>query len=790
MDAMEEIRQTFFEECAEQLAELEAGLLAIENGEADSDTVNAVFRAVHSIKGGAGAFCLDELVAFAHIFETTLDELRSNRLDASETVLKVMLRSADALADLVSAARDGGSTDKEKNEALAGELRALVALAKGEEPPAAGAPPSTSTSVEYDDGMGDFDFTPVAVDLSELMGDMPGNRFRILFRPHDRLYAKANEASRVIRDLLELGVGTVHCDSSEVPLLPHLDPEGAYLNFTIELETEHSEEKVREVFEFVEFDCELVIEEMDGPIVRQELDLDGIDPEIAALLSRVSGNDDFNFGDDAFGALEGSDESGEAEAPEEPSDDLAALLRTAAEAESVSDIMAAVAEREPKEPTEAPAASVKAEPAEAKAQEAAKPAKAEAEKAVSNAPSPGQTIRVDLERVDRLIDLVGELVIHQVMLSQRAYQAGLARASEVAVGFDELEQLTREIQDSVMAIRAQPVKSVFQRLPRLVREVADISGKSVKLVTEGEWTEVDKTVIERLADPLTHMIRNAIDHGLEKPEDRLAAGKAEEGTVKVAAMHRSGRIVIEISDDGAGINRKKVKEIAGNKGLIPPDANLSDDEIDNLIFLPGFSTATQISQLSGRGVGMDVVKRSIQALGGRVSITSKPGKGSTFTMSLPLTLAVLDGMIVSVGEQTVVVPLTAIIETLQPKKDEVKGFGGDSRLIQVRDAFLPLVDVGRELGYSWEPASATEGVAILVEAENGSRSALLVDAIQGQRQVVIKSLEANYGRVPGIAAATILGDGRVALILDVDAVVATSRVDQSSFFTGMQQAAE
>ncbi|MEE2950792.1 MAG: chemotaxis protein CheA [Pseudomonadota bacterium] len=791
MDAMEEIRQTFFEECAEQLAELEAGLLAIENGEADSDTVNAVFRAVHSIKGGAGAFSLDELVAFAHIFETTLDELRSNRLDASETVLKVMLRSADALADLVSAARDGGNTDKEKNEALAGELRALVALAKGEEPPTAGAPAASSSSVEYDDGMGDFDFTPVAVDLSELMGDMPGNRFRILFRPHDRLYAKANEASRVIRDLLELGVGTVHCDSSEVPLLPHLDPEGAYLNFTIELETEHSEEKIREVFEFVEFDCELMIEPMEGPIVRQEMDLEGIDPEIAALLSRVSGGDDFNFGSDAFGALEGNDESGEAEdGSEEPNEDLAALLKTASEAESVSDIMAAVAEREPKEEASAEAPAPKAEAAPDKSAETVKAPKAETEKASASAPSPGQTIRVDLERVDRLIDLVGELVIHQVMLSQRAYQAGLARASEVAVGFDELEQLTREIQDSVMAIRAQPVKSVFQRLPRLVREVADISGKSVKLVTEGEWTEVDKTVIERLADPLTHMIRNAIDHGLEKPEDRLAAGKAEEGTVKVAAMHRSGRIVIEISDDGAGINRKKVKEIAGNKGLIPPDANLSDDEIDNLIFLPGFSTASQISQLSGRGVGMDVVKRSIQALGGRVSITSKPGKGSTFTMSLPLTLAVLDGMIVSVGEQTVVVPLTAIIETLQPKKDEVKGFGGDSRLIQVRDAFLPLVDVGRELGYSWEPASATEGVAILVEAENGSRSALLVDAIQGQRQVVIKSLEANYGRVPGIAAATILGDGRVALILDVDAVVATSRVDQSSFFTGMQQAAE
>ena len=401
-----------------------------------------------------------------------------------------------------------------------------------------------------------------------------------------------------------------------------------------------------------------------------------------------------------------------------------------------------------------------------------------------------QTIRVDLERVDRLIDLVGELVIHQVMLSQRAYQAGLARTSELAVGLDELEQLTRGIQDSVMAIRAQPVKSVFQRLPRLAREVAEISGKTVRLVTEGEWTEVDKTVIERLADPLTHMLRNAIDHGLEKPDVRLAAGKPAEGVVKVAAMHRSGRIVIEITDDGAGINRPKVQEIAVSKGLVPADANLTNEEIDNLIFAPGFSTASSVSELSGRGVGMDVVKRSIQALGGRVSITSEPGKGSIFTMSLPLTLAVLDGMIVSVGDQTVVVPLTAIIETLQPKPEEVKSFGGDARLVKVRDSFLPLVDVGRELGFTDQPTDATGGVAILVEAEKGLRSALLVDAIQGQRQVVIKSLETNYGNVPGIAAATILGDGRVALILDVDTVVATSRGDIAFASNAMQQAAE
>jgi two-component system, chemotaxis family, sensor kinase CheA len=255
-------------------------------------------------------------------------------------------------------------------------------------------------------------------------------------------------------------------------------------------------------------------------------------------------------------------------------------------------------------------------------------------------------------------------------------------------------------------------------------------------------------------------------------------------------MHRSGRIVIEITDDGAGINRPKVQEIAVGKGLISADANLTNEEIDNLIFAPGFSTASSVSELSGRGVGMDVVKRSIQALGGRVSITSEPGKGSIFTMSLPLTLAVLDGMIVTVGDQTVVVPLTAIIETLQPKPEEVKSFGGDARLVKVRDSFLPLVDVGRELGFTDQPTDATGGVAILVEAEKGLRSALLVDAIQGQRQVVIKSLETNYGNVPGIAAATILGDGRVALILDVDTVVATSRGDIAFASNAMQQAAE
>jgi two-component system chemotaxis sensor kinase CheA len=317
-------------------------------------------------------------------------------------------------------------------------------------------------------------------------------------------------------------------------------------------------------------------------------------------------------------------------------------------------------------------------------------------------------------------------------------------------------------------------------MPRLVREVALATGKQVRLVVEGEGTEVDKTVIERLTDPITHMIRNAIDHGLESPERRAEAGKPAEGIVRLAALHRSGRIVIEVADDGGGINRNRVRQIAVDKGLIPPDTNLSDEETDNLIFMPGFSTAETVSDISGRGVGMDVVRRSIQALGGRITITSRPGQGSTFTLSLPLTLAVLDGMVVSVGGQTFVLPITTVMETLQPKPTEVRRLEGSAPLLLIRDRYVPILDIGHRLGYRSAAIEPTQGVALLVEGEGGRSAALLVDSILGQRQVVIKSLEANYQRVPGIAAATILGDGRVALILDVDAVISGSTAEPTS----------
>lgn len=711
MDAMEAIKQTFFQECEEQLGELETGLLAIGEGDSDPETVNAVFRAVHSVKGGAGAFSLDELVGFAHVFENVLDHLRAGRLAASGDVLKTMLRASDMLADLVRAARDGGSADAARRQAIASELRGLDSGAAGS---------GLATCGEKDPGAADtpgFQSVQISLDDWDIEPAPAGHRFAIRFAPKPGLYAKANETAIVIRELGRLGEMRVACDVSRLPALSELDPEGSYLAWRIEIETLQDEAAVRAVFEFVEWDCELDIKAIGSEP----------DPDDAAIAALIRG------------------------------------MQATVEAELAGRSL-----------PQAPLAVFAPTPPGQVATQAPTPPSFRGAKRDSGGP-PHATIRVDLDRVDRLINLVGELVINQAMLTQRVLEAGIGRVSGVAGGLDELEQLTREIQDSVMAIRAQPVKSVFQRMPRLVREVAATTGKQVRLVTEGENTEVDKTVIERLADPLTHMIRNAIDHGLESPAARAAAGKAEEGLVRLSALHRSGRIVIEVSDDGAGIDRPKVKALAAAKNLIAPDATLSDEEIDNLIFLPGFSTASAVSDISGRGVGMDVVRRSIQALGGRISIRSRPRQGSTFTMSLPLTLAVLDAMVVTVAAETLVVPLTAIIETLQPKAADAHGFGGAAKVIAIREQFVPLIDVGHALEYRAEFADPSASVALLVESEGHARSALLVDAILGQRQVVIKSLEANYRHVPGIAAATILGDGRVALILDVDAVVAHSR---------------
>ncbi|MBB3353205.1 chemotaxis protein CheA [Rhizobium sp. L9] len=741
---MNEIKEIFFQECEEQLAELESGLLKMNDGDRDPETVNAVFRAVHSIKGGAGAFGLDDLVAFAHVFETTLDCVRSNKLEPTQDVLKVMLKSADVLADLTNAARDGGSVDESRSRGLVKELEAL---ANGELPspsaetpaPKAAAKAAPAPAPKPTDDSG---FQPIPFSFDDFVDEdgaetgLPA--YEITFKPRHELYSKGNDATLLLRDLSRLGEMTIYCNMDELPGLEELDPEAAYFFWNVTLKTDKGEDAIRAVFEFAEWDCELTVkpveETRDAASGNEELPMVPV-PFDLSILDETEATESVSAA---------------------RSEATAAAVAAAETASNVTQMAAAAARVEKKESAAAAAAAANAA-------------------AQNNAAGAGQTIRVDLDRVDRLINLVGELVINQAMLSQSVIENDTTGTSSINMGLEELQQLTREIQDSVMAIRAQPVKPVFQRMSRIVREIADMTGKSIRLITEGENTEVDKTVIDKLAEPLTHMIRNAVDHGIETPEKRAAAGKNTEGTVRLTAKHRSGRILIELADDGAGINREKVRQKAIDNDLIPADANLSDEEIDNLIFLPGFSTADKISDISGRGVGMDVVKRSIQALGGRINITSKPGHGSVFTMSLPLTLAVLDGMVVTVAGQTLVVPLTAIVETLQPEASAIHSFGANHRLISIRNSFCPLVDVGRILNFRATQANPVEGVALLVESEGGGQRALMVDAIQGQRQVVIKSLEANYTHVPGIAAATILGDGRVALILDVDAVVGASR---------------
>jgi two-component system chemotaxis sensor kinase CheA len=693
------------------------------------------------VKGGAGAFGLEALVKFAHVFETALDGVRSGKLEPTPILVLTMLRAADVLADLVSAARDGGEVEEARSATLAEELKALSDPAAGAGAPApAPRPTPVAAPPALAEDLPGLAFQPVRIEIGEpALPAAPAGpaTFTVRFRPHADLYAKGNDSVLLLRELGRLGEVEIHLDADTLPPLAELETEAAHLAWTVTLTTDRSEADILEVFEFVDGECDLSVAPVgDAAPAADDLDL-------AAILAKA------------------------AAVPAEPDLDVMAAFQPLAAPEPDPEPLAATAPTlEPVTLAPPVAVAAQAAPVQAASSTPAHAAPAEAA---------NPTIRVDLHRVDRLIDLVGELVINQAMLNQRVLEAGLARASAVAMGLDELEGLTREIQDSVMAIRAQPVKSVFQRMPRLVREVAAMTGKDVRLVTEGEGTEVDKTVIERLSDPLTHMIRNAIDHGLEAPHIRLAAGKPTEGVVKLSAFHRSGRIVIEVSDDGAGINREVVKSIAVNKGLIAADAALSDEEIDNLIFMPGFSTAKEVSDISGRGVGMDVVRRSIQALGGRIVITSRPGQGSTFTLSLPLTLAVLDGMVVSVSGQTLVAPLTAIIESIKPKPGQVSGIGADAKVIAIRDAYVPLIDIGLMLGFRATPLEPGEGVAILIEGEGGAKAALLVDDILGQRQVVIKSLETHYRQVTGIAAATILGDGRVALILDVDAIVVSSR---------------
>lgn len=671
-DPLQEIRASFFVECEELLEALQDGLGELEAGGGDGETIHVVFRAVHSIKGGAGAFGLNDIVGFAHTFETVLDEVRADRLAATPDLLRLFFRCSDVLSDLVRCARDGGEVDHPRVGTILAELEAFGGGAPAEEA-----------------SMDDFRPMPVALDLDLDLPPLPApappsRTWRIRFAPRAELYGTGHEPLFLLRAIAALGTAEIRLDPLSPLKFRAYDAASSLLSWTVLLDTKEDEATIRDVFEFADGLCTLEISASENPERTEATSPKPIPARVDATPMPAVGTvvDEVSSGRGAGG--------GKAAA----------------------------------------------------------------------------TVRVDLDRIERLVNLVGELVINQAMLSQSVAEAGLATDGKISSGLDEFLQLTRDIQDSVMMIRAQPVKSLFQRLGRIVRESSDAAGKSARLVTEGETTEIDKTMIERLSDPLTHMIRNAIDHGLESEEKRRAAGKPAEGTVTVRAGHRSGRVVIEVSDDGSGIDRPRVQAIAEERGLIPSGLTMGEAEIDNLLFLPGFSTAGQVSKLSGRGVGMDVVRNAIATLGGRISISSEPGRGTTFSISLPLTLAVLDGMVVEAGGETLVVPLSAIVETLTLQNEDVTRIGPSTTAVRVRDCFVPLLDLAFLLGYGPGRPVYGDTIALLIAHDDGTRAALIVDRIVDQRQVVIKGLEDSYGRVPGVAAATILGDGRIALILD------------------------
>ncbi|MGE5546310.1 MAG: chemotaxis protein CheA [Solirubrobacterales bacterium] len=679
-------KATYFEECSELLANAEETIARLQDGTGNDEDLNAVFRCVHSIKGGGGAFNFDDLVHFAHVFETALDALRSGRAEMTPHVADLMVRGNDILGDFVRAAQEEAKLPADHGGEVLAQLAAITGGgASAAKAPAPAAPPAPA---------------PASADRT----------FRIRFTPAPGMLRTGNDPLLMIRELEGLGRLTTEVDRSRLPSLTEMDAQESYLAWTFTLVTDKDKAAIEEVFEFVSGDlAEVVVEEADAGVTAETAA-----PAQAEASSAIEG--------DGWGLFE---------------------------------------------PVAAPAASAPAAPAATKpaATAAAAPAKPDAGGSIHTA-----SIRVDLDKIDRLVNMVGELVITQAMLGQQASGFSVESHPDLIQGLQELSHHTRELQESVMAIRAQPVKALFSRAPRLVRDLSAKLGKQARLVMSGENTEVDKTVIEQLSDPMTHLIRNALDHGLETPDERIAAGKTPEGTIHLAAEHRSGRIIIEISDDGRGIDRRRVLEKAIEKGLVERGAQLTDEQIDMLIFAPGFSTAKEVSDVSGRGVGMDVVRKNIQDVGGRVVVQSTPGAGSRFILSLPLTLAVMDGMLVQVGSQRYVLPLTNIVESLRPNAQQARTLVNVGDVLTLRGEYIRLLPLHEIFGVANAITDPTRGLVVVVETEGGDRIGLLVDELLGQQQVVIKSLDANFRPVSGISAATILGDGRVALILDVGAL--------------------
>ena len=679
---------TFYEESFEGLDIMETNLLALDAGQVDDDTINSIFRAAHSIKGGSGTFGLMDVADFTHVLETLLDEMRDGVRPVTSEGVSLMLSSVDVLRDMLTALRDGNEIDTARVSEVHADLETML---KG----------SAAAAQE--------DQTAAETANAEAAPQASGDGWKIVFRPMVQMLKTGNDPVRMIKELDELGELSVRADLDDLPPLEDLDPEECRIGWTMELKGDVTEEAIKEIFSWVEDECELNIE----PLAAAEVP--------------------------------------EAEVAEE------------AEAAPVA------------EPATAPATAAAVEASAAAPAPAVEKKEAAAPATVKKAAAKDSgSIRVGIDKVDVLINMVGELVITQSMLNQIGEEFTMDKLQKLQEGLAELERHTREMQENVMRIRMLPISFAFNRFPRLVHDLSQKLNKKIELKMSGEQTELDKTVMEKIGDPLVHLVRNSLDHGIETPEVRKANGKPEVGELLLNAYHQGGKIVIEIHDDGAGLNTDRIRAKAIEKGLIKEGENLPPEKIHELIFHPGFSTAEQVSDVSGRGVGMDVVKRNIKDLGGSVEVQSEAGVGSVFTIRLPLTLAILDGQLMRIGDQTFVIPLVSITESLQVNEAYIKSIASDTELYKLRDEYVPVLRLHEVFGIEPDSKELVGGLLMVVEGD-GQYAGLFVDELMGQQQVVIKSLESNFKPVEGVSGATILGDGTVALIIDVAGLVQLAR---------------
>jgi len=737
---MAEIINVFFQESDEGLDAMEAGLLSLEDG-SDCEAINTIFRAAHSIKGGAGTFGFGEISKFTHAVETLLDQMRNGTRGVSADAVQVLLQAVDAMREMVALARDGTPGRPATADAVGERLTAILeepanpASSRGWPPaetPAAAAPPDPPALAASPDpaAIAVVPGPPARKPAVAATPEPPAEptaageqtHWRIRFMPHVSLFETCNDPLRMFTQLASLGRLQAQAFTQGVPALSEIDATQCHLSWTLDLHGAVTREELAEIFDWVDSNSSITYEQVDDSAPPADVASCAVELPVAAPV-----------------------------APPVIEPCGAPAVGTAGHLPELPSVPA---------PDVVPARSPLTAPPDASPASAAPKANVDA-----------SSIRVGTEKVDALINLVGELVITQSMLGRFAEGVDAGKDLELLRrGLAHLARNTRELQESVLKIRMLPISFSFNRFPRLVRELSRKLEKKVELRLRGESTELDKIVLEKIGDPLVHLVRNSLDHGLETPAARIAAGKSEIGVLELNAYHQGGSIVIEVKDDGAGLDRAKILAKARERGLIADDAPLSEEQIYNLIFLPGFSTAEAVSDVSGRGVGMDVVRRNITDLGGHVQISSERGRGSTIRIRLPLTLAILEGQMLRVGPETYVISLVSIIETVQPQPDHLHTVTGHAELFKHRDEYLPILRL-HEI-FHIEPDSRDIANGLLVVAESdGQRVAILVDELQAQQQVVIKSLDRNFKQVPGLAGATIHGDGTVALILDVPSLI-------------------